>query len=76
MCKNKHIKARKYRRKQLASGKIVISRRKSLISIVYLSLRRFLTVGIPVTSLFISVMVVAYRVGCVRITGVRRNANS
>ena len=26
--------------------------------------------GIPVSSLFISVMVVAYRVGCVRITGV------
>ena len=28
--------------------------------------------GIPVTSLFISAMVVAYRVGCVRITGVRK----
>ena len=38
MCENKHTKARKYRRKQLGNGKTVISRRKSLISIVYLNL--------------------------------------
>ena len=38
MCKNKHAKARKYRRKQVAGGKIVINRRKSLIYIVYTNL--------------------------------------
>ena len=38
MCENKHTKARKYRRNKLAGGKIVINRRKSLISIDYLNL--------------------------------------
>ena len=38
MCDNKHIKARKYRRKQVAGDKIGINKRKSLIYIVYTNL--------------------------------------
>ena len=97
MCEHKQTKARKYRRKQLASDQIVISRRKSHIyslpepitfpmhllkEMLFLRklckitfqriyknaarIRLFLTVGIPVTLLFISAVVVDYRVGCVR----------